>query len=168
PPGGRAYFTIGTGIGGLSTWQIGQTWTIQLASYESSALSLPDNLTVSVVSNGLLIFRASVPGLSPTFPPVFTNYGTTPGTPTAGKQFSINVQVQGVNTVRWVNATLSDIPGFTSASVAMSANGTGEWSYVVASGKTTGAVSGVVYYAVVSATDSQFLTSQVVVPVVFH
>lgn len=65
-----APFTLSAGLGGSSVWQFGQNWTLNVASY---GIQSPDNLTVSILSNGQLLYSSQVVVLVPG--PYFTSAG---------------------------------------------------------------------------------------------
>jgi flagellin-like protein len=78
--------------GGLSagTWATGQVWNVSLAA---DGLTIPDNLTVSVVSAGTQVYHQLLPATNPTIPPIFSQAGTLPGSPILNSSFSIFVQI---------------------------------------------------------------------------
>jgi FlaG/FlaF family flagellin (archaellin) len=80
----------GLGAASSATWGTGQVWNLSIAS---DHLSLPDNLTVTVVSAGNVVYRQTLPGTNPTIPPIFDSEGTSPAIPTAGSTFSIFAQI---------------------------------------------------------------------------
>lgn len=158
-------FTIQQGLATGTSWAIGQTWTLNLTTYN---LHTPDNLTISIVSANQLLFHQTVPGSSPSIPPQFTNQGTVPTNPTVGTKFKVFVQIsdQNLNPVSSPNAVMinySLLPGFVGTSAtAMTYSATnGSWEFYVPAGTLlTGT-----YYVFVSATDSLGLHNTIAVPV---
>lgn len=143
-------FSVSQGIGGATLWTLGQTWSVNLTSY---ALSIPDNITVSIVTNQQLLFRVTLPGASTNIPPTFVTVGTIPTDPSVGQAFTIYTQIvdDDLNPVS-VFANLSQIPGITGTGLfKMTFSATnGTWSYYVKAGTTSAAGS---FFAFVNATD---------------
>jgi flagellin-like protein len=73
-----------------TSWGTGQVWNLSLAA---DHLSLPDNITVTVVSGSNVVYRQTLPGTNPTVPPIFDSVGTSPAVPVAGATFSIFAQI---------------------------------------------------------------------------
>lgn len=80
----------GLGSSTSASWGTGQVWNVSLAS---DHLNIPDNLTVTVVSAGSVVYRQTLPGTNPTIPPIFDQEGTIPAAPSANQSFSIFVQI---------------------------------------------------------------------------
>jgi flagellin-like protein len=80
----------GIGTANSGTWNTGQVWNLSLAG---DHLTYPDNITVTVVTSGSVIYRQTLPGTNPTIPPIFENVGASPGNPVVGSPFSVFVQV---------------------------------------------------------------------------
>jgi hypothetical protein len=157
-------FTVGNGLGGAATWSIGQTWSLNVTSYH---LTLPDNLTISIVQSSQLLFRQTLPGSNPSIPPQFTNYGTVPASPVQGTTFSVFVQIADgylstSSTAVLLNYSL--LPGFSSAAPAtMTYSATaGTWGYTV---PVSGATAPGTFFVFVTATDSNGLSNSVAIPV---
>ena len=86
-------YTIGSGIPGstpTTSWGTGQVWNLSLAG---DHLTIPDNITVTVVSAGTVVYRQTLPGSNPTIPPIFDNEGTFPANPVVSSTFSVWVQI---------------------------------------------------------------------------
>ena len=86
-------YTLTNGSLGSSpsaSWGTGQVWNLSVAS---DHLTLPDNITVTVVSAGNVVYRQTLPGTNPTIPPIFDNEGTSPAIPVTGSTFSIWTQI---------------------------------------------------------------------------
>ncbi|HEV8050500.1 MAG TPA: type IV pilin, partial [Thermoplasmata archaeon] len=64
-----APFTLASGLNGSTVWSLGQTWSLNITSY---GLTVPDNITISIISNAQLLFRITLPGSNPNTPPIFT------------------------------------------------------------------------------------------------
>lgn len=127
-------YSVSQGLGGSSTWALGQVWTENLTSY---SLSIPDNLTVSIVSQNVLLYRNTLPGASPNAPPNFLSLGYTPRSPTVGQSFTIYAQIVDPNlkmTSVYVNVSqLTAGTGRPAYPMNFSAS-TGLWTYVVPAG----------------------------------
>jgi flagellin-like protein len=81
----------GLGSSASASWGTGQTWNVSLLS--GPHLITPDNITVTVVSQGNVVYRQVLPGTNPTIPPIFENYGNVPSNPKINQTFSIFVQI---------------------------------------------------------------------------
>jgi hypothetical protein len=154
-------FTISSGLAGATAWSVGQVWSVPLSN-----LTIPDNLTITVVSSGQLLFRNVLPGSNPNIPPQFVNQGTTPANPAVGQSFTIYAQIvdDDLNT-HSVYVNVSQLPGVpgepTSFPMTYSAS-TGTWQYVVGAGVTNAAGS---FFVFVNATDLAKQPNSVVIPV---
>lgn len=151
-------FTVSSGLGGSGGWALGQVWTKNISTY---GLTIPDNLTIAVVSSSQLIFRISLPGSNPNVPPNFIAVGTSPTSPTVGVSFTVFAQISDANlnpNSVYVNAT--ELPSSTGhATFKMTYNAsTGLWTYVVPAGTTT--ASGT-YYLFVNCSDSNRLKNSI-------
>lgn len=151
-------FTVSSGVGGGQVWNLGQSWTKNITSY---ALKTPDNITVSVVTNSALLFRITLPGVSPNVPPVFANIATNPSNPQVGKGFQILAQiVDPALKASSVFVNLSQFPGIVGSGLFkmtfVTANGT--WQYNVP----TGTISSTgTFYAFINASDNFGLKNSV-------
>jgi FlaG/FlaF family flagellin (archaellin) len=93
PQNTTATYTLtngGLGASSSASWGTGQVWNLSIAA---DHLSLPDNLTVTVVSAGNVVYRQTLPGTNPTIPPIFDSEGTSPAIPVTGSTFSIFAQI---------------------------------------------------------------------------
>jgi hypothetical protein len=93
PQNTTATYTLtsgGLGASSSATWGTGQVWNLSLAT---DHLTIPDNITVTVVSAGLVVYRQTLPGSNPTNPPIFIAEGTSPGQPIVNSPFSVYVQI---------------------------------------------------------------------------
>lgn len=81
----------GLASGGLSSsWGTGQVWNVSLVA---DHLTTPDNITITVVAGGTVVYRQILPGTNPSIPPIFENEGTVPTLPVVNSKFSIFVQI---------------------------------------------------------------------------
>jgi FlaG/FlaF family flagellin (archaellin) len=93
PQNTTATYTLtngGFGAAPSASWGTGQVWNLSIAA---DHLTLPDNVTVTVVSAGNVVYRQTLPGTNPTIPPIFDNEGTSPAIPVTGSTFSIFAQI---------------------------------------------------------------------------
>ncbi len=140
--------------GGLASgaeWNLGQTWT---KSFPTGVASLPDNLTVYVVSSTSVLFSVILPGQSFVYPPTFVAISVSPASPTIGSSFNISATITGSVTKGSVYANLAAIPELTSKAQQLKyAATTGQYYLNVTSslGYTTTAGT---YYAFLNATGS--------------
>jgi FlaG/FlaF family flagellin (archaellin) len=82
-------WTLASG-GIVGSWGTGQVWNLNVSS---EGLSTPDNITVTVVAQGNVVYRQILPGTNPSVPPIFQNEGTVPATVLINSKFSIFVQI---------------------------------------------------------------------------
>ncbi len=81
----------GLASGGLTnSWGTGQVWNVSLVA---DHLTTPDNITITVVAGGTVVYRQILPGTNPSIPPIFENEGTVPALPVVNSKFSIFVQI---------------------------------------------------------------------------
>lgn len=95
PQNTTATYTLtsgGLGAGSGASWGTGQVWNLSLVN-AGVHLAIPDNITVTIVAGGLVVYRQTLPGSNPTIPPVFDQEGTSPGSPVVNSPFSIYVQI---------------------------------------------------------------------------
>jgi hypothetical protein len=144
-------FTVSQGLSGSNAWSLGQVWTKDISSY---GLTLPDNLTISIISQSVLLYRNTIPGIIPNAPPNFLSVGYTPQGPTVGQSFTIYAQIVDSNLKSnsvYVNISqLSAGVGKPAYPLTYNA-GTGLWTYVVPAGLTTGAGT---YFVFINASDT--------------
>ena len=159
----------GLGAGPQASWGTGQVWSLNLAGPH---LVTPDNITVTIVSAGTVVYRQILPGTNPTIPPIFDQEGTNPGTPTVNSPFSVFVQISDpflrtTSTQVYLNITT---PGLTCS--GLNANGTHQMTYnattgLWSDGGCTTATSGT-YYVSVWAKDTnpiQVLQNSIIFPI---
>ncbi|MGI0150406.1 MAG: hypothetical protein ACREC5_00520, partial [Thermoplasmata archaeon] len=157
-------FTIASGLGGATSWPIGATWTINVTSL---LLALPDNLTISILSNNVLIYRDVLPGSYPTVPPEFTNSGVTPTTPLVGSSFIVFVQIADQNlptNSRNVKLNYSLLPGPFSGVAPQSMSwspSSGSWQFSIPAGTTQSGS----YFVYVTAIDTNGLSNTIAIAV---
>ena len=92
-------YTVSSGIGGAAVWVLGQTWSVNLTSNPDS---LPDNITLYLVSQNTLLFSAILPGQQTVVPPTFLAGALVPFKPTwqttpvsTGENFSVLAAFSG-------------------------------------------------------------------------
>lgn len=151
-------FTVSSGLSGSGGWALGQVWTKNISTY---GLTIPDNLTISVVSVSQLIFRISLPGSNPNTPPNFLAVGTTPTSPTVGVSFTVYAQIADTNLkTNSVYVNLSELPGASGSGTHLMtySASTGLWTYVVPAGTTTSAGT---YYLFINCSDNSGLRNSI-------
>ncbi len=160
----KASYSLADGLGaGTVSWLTGQVWNVSLAAF---TLTTPDNITVTIIAGGVLVYRQILPGTNPTIPPIFLQEGTNPANPATGQAFTVYAQIQDPflsSSSTKVLLNISSLPGFGSQkSVVMTFNsGSGLW----VSGSYTEAQSGTFFVSIV-ATDSNNLANSVFFPIV--
>jgi hypothetical protein len=146
-------FNLGFGLNGSSTWALGQSWRGNITSY---LLVVPDNITISVISQNQLLFRITLPGSDPNSPPIFTQDGISPNSPAVSSPFTVYVGISDANLRPGsVFVNVSEIPGVTGSGLdAMSFLATsGLWVYTLPGGSTSSGT----FYVFVNATDGSGL-----------
>ncbi len=155
-------FTVGQGIANGTAWALGQVWTKDISAY---GLTLPDNITVSIVSQSVLLYRNTLPGASTNVPPTFVGTGYSPLNPTVGQSFVIFTQIVDNNLKTnsvYINVSqLSPGLGKPTFPLTYSAS-TGLWSYTVPAGLTTRAGT---FFVFINASDTLGQLNSVTIPV---
>jgi hypothetical protein len=154
-------YTVTNGLHS-AVWSIGETWSVNITSF---GLQLPDNITLSIVVNGQLYYRDTVPGDTLHVPPQFVNVFTNPAQPTLGSGFLIVMQIQDPFMVPTssLKVALFGIPGLsgypTQNATFSPQNGTWQvWVPGLASSIGT-------FFVYLNATDSQGLHNVVAEPI---
>ena len=131
-------FTLASGLNGSTVWSLGQTWTENVTSYNLN--QLPDNITISIISDAQLLFRITLPGSNVYTPPIFSEAGTNPTTPGVSQAFTVYVAINdnSLNT-NSVYVNISGIPGVTGTGIdPMTFLATsGLWIYTLPAGSTS-------------------------------
>lgn len=151
-PAFAAPITVGYGIHNQSSWVVGQTWVYSFAA--ASRDLMPDNITISIVSAGLLLYSVVVPGNVLAFPPSIIGSGVTPDPVAAGAAFEIYAVFSGNLTGATATINVGGISSNLPNTPQSMAGGNGVYYYNVSSGKTSGVASGT-YYAFLSLTNGQ-------------
>ncbi|MCI4345694.1 MAG: type IV pilin N-terminal domain-containing protein [Thermoplasmata archaeon] len=159
--------TIGAGLGGSTSWVIGQTWSLNV---QALGLSTPDTITVSIVCSNQLLFRQSVPGTPLNIPPEFVQSGTTPTDPILLHSFGVFVGISDPNlNVNSVFANFSELPGLSSATTQQltfnAASGTFQCSLPKCSIPSSWANRTGIFYIFVNASDVGGLQNSIAIPV---
>jgi hypothetical protein len=155
-------FTIAQGLNGTTSWNLGQTWAVNVTS---DSLTTPDQITISIVSTTQLLFRVTLPGSIPNLPPQFVAQGTTPTNPVVFSGFSIYAQiVDSTLKPQSVYANVSQIPGsgLPAKDLMSYSSTTGLYTLSVPNGAS---VAGT-YYVFVNATDNLSQTNTIAIPVI--
>jgi Archaeal Type IV pilin, N-terminal len=126
---------VAWGIGNASSeWVTGLAWTTTF----SPTITIPDNITVTIVSSTTLLYRVQVSGSSPNEPPVLTSTYITPTNPSPKQGFLIFAVVTGSTSGLSVNVSLGEIPGLSGiGTMKVSKTTPGTYVYVVPNGTTT-------------------------------
>jgi len=151
-------FTVTSGTNNSPNWNLGQNWYQNLTSF---GLTVPDNITISLVTSTELLFRTTLPGTVPDTPPTFTGTGTIPAVPNVGQAFTVFAAIDDSNlNSHSVYVNLSLLPGSTgSGRYQMTFSATlGAYVYNVPAGYTTGSGA---YYVFVNATDTSGLKNSI-------
>lgn len=144
-------YTVSSGLNGATTWNLGQVWNLTFPS--GSRPSLPDNITLYIVSGSTLLFSVILPGTGIPTPPTIVSTWTTPATPAIGAAFTVNATLTGSYNPNSVFVNLAAMPGGAATAVKMTKNAQGVYGYSVNAGNTSGAAAGT-YYGFVNATAS--------------
>ena len=141
-------YTISSGLGGATTWNLGQVWNLTFPLTEMPRAG--GNITVYVVSSYQLLFSVILPGTTTAPPPTVTSTAVTPATPTIGTIYTIYATISGNFASNSVYVNLAAVPGGPSTPQKMSLNSQGFWTYTVPSGATTNGT----FYGFVNASNS--------------
>ncbi|MCI4337870.1 MAG: hypothetical protein L3J72_01000, partial [Thermoplasmata archaeon] len=158
---------LAVGLGGQTTWVIGQTWIYNVAGL---GLTTPDNITVSIVSANQLLFRQTVPGNPLNIPPEFVQSGVTPVNPVLLSTFNVYVGIVDTNlNLNSVYANFSELPGVSSTTVNqltyVASSGTWQCMPAKCSVNPSWSNRTGVYYIFVNASDSSGLSNAIAIPV---
>ncbi|MCI4341162.1 MAG: hypothetical protein L3K11_02130 [Thermoplasmata archaeon] len=158
---------LAVGLGGQTTWVIGQTWIYNVAGL---GLTTPDNITVSIVSANQLLFRQTVPGNPLNIPPEFVQSGVTPVNPVLLSTFNVYVGIVDTNlNLNSVYANFSELPGVSSTTVEqltyVASSGTWQCMPAKCSVNPSWSNRTGVYYIFVNASDSSGLSNAIAIPV---
>ncbi|HZY91693.1 MAG TPA: hypothetical protein VFG07_02820 [Thermoplasmata archaeon] len=155
-------FTVSQGLGGAGAWALGQVWTKNISTY---GLTIPDNLTISIVSQSLLLYRNTLPGSNPNAPPNFVGVGYSPQNPSIGQSFTIFTQIIDSNLKAssvYINISqLTAGSGKPTFAMTYSAS-TGLWTYIVPAGLTKSAGT---FFVFINASDNSGLLNSVTLPI---
>lgn len=165
-------FSVGSGLSGASSWSIGEVWSLNVTS---RALVVPNNITISLISQGELLYHEIVPGSLLQVPPQFGDAGTVPSAPAVGAGFLVYAPITDPDLSAGsgpdyyaaspgsVEVNYSLLPGFSGAApqpMSYSAQN-GTWEFEVPTGTTSSGI----YYLLISARDDEGFTASVAVPV---
>jgi hypothetical protein len=164
--------TVSQGLGGAQAWTLGQTWTVMF----NVTVSAPNNVTATIISNNVLLYSQSVPGLNTNFPPVFNSVSTT--TPLVhNTAFTVSAVITDPNLPTNCGSVVKTCGVTLLASGLPSANATGLVKMTYAAGKwsvTMNQIAGVwwqsaagTYQLMVIATDELGLQNTAVISVTF-
>ena len=139
-------YTVSSGIGNASFWNLGQTWTLK---FPATVLPLSGgNMTIYIVSQSTLLFSVILPGSSIAAPPTVVATSISPATPTIGQPFTVYATLTGTYKANSVYVNLAGVPGAPTTPQQMSVNGQGQWTFPVSGGSTKNGT----YYGYVNAT----------------
>jgi hypothetical protein len=131
-------FSLASGLNGSTVWSLGQTWTENVTSYNLN--QLPDNITISIISDSQLLFRITLPGSSVNTPPIFSEAGTNPASPGVSQAFTVYVGITDNNlNPNSVYVNFSGIPGTTGSGIVQMSYlvTSGLWIYTLPAGSTS-------------------------------
>jgi flagellin-like protein len=124
---------------GITTpyWNLGQTWTALFTSFPGSSSypgdPVPDNITVSIVTDANLIFSVILPGQAISVPATITATWIAPGSPTVGTAYEVFATVAG--TLGTNPVYLTGVPGEATGPQQMTYNSASAyWYYNIPSG----------------------------------
>ncbi len=127
-------YSISSGLGGASTWNLGQIWNLTFPLTEMPKAG--GNITVYVVVSYQLLFSVILPGTTIAPPPTVTSTAISPATPTIGTNYTVYATISGSYTANSVYVNLAAVPGGPSSPQKMTLNSQGFWTYTVPSGAT--------------------------------
>jgi hypothetical protein len=144
---------VSLAISGLY-WNLGQTWSGLFSNFPQSpgfaGDPVPDNITVSIVTDANLIFSVILPGQAISVPATITATWISPGSPTVGTAYEVFATVAG--TLGTNPVYLAGVPGQVTSPQRMAYNAaTGYWYYNILAGNTTAAGTVVGFVSATSA-----------------
>jgi hypothetical protein len=141
---------------GITTpyWNLGQTWTALFTSFPGSSSypgdPVPDNITVSIVTDANLIFSIILPGQSISVPATITATWISPAAPSAGQAYEVFATIAGNLGTNIPH--LTGVPGEATGPQPMSYNAaTAYWYYNIAAESTSTAGTFVGFVSATSA-----------------
>ena len=153
-------FSLGAGLSGASIWGYGQTWSRNLSTY---AITAPDNLTVSVISNGVLQYRSTLFAFVPSTPPYFLQVQLNHTSFAPNAKFNVSALVEFTpSSGDLVKVNLTEIAG-SSAQAMVGSGGSGAYYYHGTAPNPAGPTT---YYLFLTATDSNGLKTMFAIPLV--
>ncbi len=152
---------VAWGINNASSWNLGQTWIYYFPIHQQP--TLPDNITVFIVSPTQLYFSVILPGLAISVGPTITQTGTNPASPYLGATFQVWAVITGTVTAGSVYVNLGGVPGLSAVSQSMSLNAQGLWTYTVPASATN--TSGTFYGFITAGGAGQNTTAQVTITI---
>jgi hypothetical protein len=144
-------YTVSSGLGGASVWNLGQVWNLTFPSNQRPTAN--GNITVYVVASSQLLYSVILPGTSIAPPPTIVSTSIFPTTPGVGASFTVYASIAGTYTTQSVYVNLAGVPntGALNTPQKMVQNAQGQWTFFVGSGLTT--TSGT-FYAFVNASSA--------------
>jgi flagellin-like protein len=161
--------SVSSGISG-QLWNLGQVWSKKFTAWPGCGSyggdTLPDNITVFIVSASNLIFSVILPGQGIVVPPTITGTWTVPTTPVQGQAFKVFATISGTLGSNRPFVNLGGITGYpTTASLKMWFNSTAAlWQFNVTAGNTTTTPIGT-YTGFVNVTSSSGATATAILTV---
>ncbi len=144
-------YTVSSGLGGASVWNLGQVWNLTFATNQRPQAT--GNITIYVVASSQLLYSVILPGTSIVPPPTIVSTSISPTTPGVGASFTVYASIAGTYTAQSVFVNLAGVPntGVLNTSQKMTQNSQGQWTFFVGAGLTT--TSGT-FYAFVNASSA--------------
>lgn len=142
-------YTVSSGLGGATNWNLGQVWNLTFLTTQRP--QLPDNITIYVVAGSQLLFSVILPGTAFPPPPTVVSTSISPTTPSKGQPFTVFATVAGNYGSNSVYVNLAAVPTLPATAQKMTQNAQGVWTYSVPAGATT--ASGT-YYGFVNASNA--------------
>ncbi len=144
-------YTVSSGLGGASVWNLGQVWNLTFPTNQRPQAA--GNITIYVVASSQLLYSVILPGTSIVPPPTIVSTSIFPTTPGVGASFTVYASIAGTYTAQSVFVNLAGVPntGALNTAQKMTQNYQGQWTFFVGSGLTT--TSGT-FYAFVNASSA--------------
>jgi hypothetical protein len=137
-------YSVASGIGGASVWNLGQAWSVTFTTVLPLA---GGNLTIYIVSQSTLLFSVILPGTAISAPPTIVSTAISPAVPAISQAFTVYASLSGAYKTNSVYVNLAGVPGAPSTPQVMTQNAQGQWTYTLSGGATKNGT----YYGFVNA-----------------
>ncbi|HTT44534.1 MAG TPA: type IV pilin N-terminal domain-containing protein [Thermoplasmata archaeon] len=126
-------YSVSSGLGGASVWNLGQTWQLTFPITQMPMAS-GNNITIYIVSQGQLLFSVILPGSALNTPPTVVSTSVSPALPAVNQAFTVYATLAGAYKT---NSVYVNLVSMGLGTHPMTQNGQGQWYYTASSGVST-------------------------------